>query len=358
MLFSAPFFVASALTLDLNRDSLDQFNRIQWAGFPIVYYQPETRWGFGAAGAINFRWKNQDRHQKPSQLKMAFSFTQEKQILAYLPFSIYTTNEKWWFDGQLAFYKYFYRFYGLGNNTTKDEEEIYRTDFPRLRFKVYRAVGTQWYVGLSYAYDRLQISDLDESGKLITGDIVGSKGGVVSMPGVSLVYDSRDLLFYPSEGWYSRADIQFASKITGSDHEFIKTTLELANYQTTGPKSILATGLFFQSSTGNPPFYQLAMLGGSRWIRSYIDGKYRDEVFMAIQSEFRHKLHPLLGVTIFTGLGDVAGPHSQSFMNKPKWSVGGGLRLTADPENQLHIRLDFSLGRDGTAFYLTVGEAF
>ena len=58
-------------------------------GFPAAYYTPETKWGFGAGGIYNFYIDKNDSISPSSQLQLAASYTQRKQVLIYLPFNIY-----------------------------------------------------------------------------------------------------------------------------------------------------------------------------------------------------------------------------------------------------------------------------
>ena len=52
---------------------------------PAIFYTPETRLGGGTATIFSFRFRDQSDAIKPSQLQLGLAYTQEKQILAYLP---------------------------------------------------------------------------------------------------------------------------------------------------------------------------------------------------------------------------------------------------------------------------------
>lgn len=139
----------------------DTLKKYTWAAFPIVFYQPETNWAFGLAGAINFRWKNQEESMKPSQVQMLFGYTLEKQIIAYLPFSLYSNRENWWVKGEVGYYRYFYRFYDLGNQTLNEQRENYRADFPEFRLNLYRLLGGNFYMGVGLGFDKMKRSMTD-----------------------------------------------------------------------------------------------------------------------------------------------------------------------------------------------------
>ncbi|NNE54561.1 MAG: hypothetical protein HKN32_00975, partial [Flavobacteriales bacterium] len=69
---------------------------------PIAFYLPETRWGFGAAGIINFNIQPQDTIAPPSQIQLGGAYTQEKQILAYLNYNLFWDQRKWNVSGELG----------------------------------------------------------------------------------------------------------------------------------------------------------------------------------------------------------------------------------------------------------------
>ena len=336
----------------------DTVKKYTWAAFPIVFYQPETNWAFGFAGAINFRWKNQEESMKPSQVQMLFGYSLEKQVIAFLPFSLYSNTEKWWVKGEMGYYRYFYRFYGLGNQTLKENREDYRADFPQFRLNVYRLLGGNFYLGAGFGYDQMNISDLDSEGVLYRENITGYAGGRVLRGGIRAVYDSRDYIFYPAEGIYLNASIDHANSHVLSDYTFSKIHLEGVKYSRINSNTIWVNGVFFEGSTSETPFYEMALLGGPKWMRGYYEGRFRDLYSLGYQSEIRYKINRLFGLVAFAGLGNVFGDNSTSYLDSPKWTAGGGVRVQIDKKNMLNIRLDFALGKNTSGFYLTVGEAF
>lgn len=347
--------LSATATVQYEEDTLKKYT---WAAFPIVFYQPETNWAFGLVGAINFRWKNQEESMKPSQIQMLFGYTLEKQIIAYLPFSLYSNRENWWVKGEMGYYRYFYRFYDLGNQTLNEQRENYRADFPEFRLSVYRLLGGNFYLGVGLGFDQMKISDLDSEGVLIDENITGYTGGQVFRWGINVVYDSRDYIFYPSEGIYLNASIDHSNTNLWSDYTFSKFKLEGVKYNQLNSHIIWVNGVFFEGSTSQTPFYEMALLGGPKWMRGYYEGRFRDLYSLGYQSEVRFKVYKRFGMVAFGGLGNVFGEYSTSYFDGLKWTAGAGLRVQIDRKNQLNVRLDYALGKNTSGFYLTVGEAF
>ena len=59
-------------------------------GYPLVFYTPETKLGFGLAGAFNFKaGPKSDTLLNDSQILTGSAYTLEKQLLLYLPWKIF-----------------------------------------------------------------------------------------------------------------------------------------------------------------------------------------------------------------------------------------------------------------------------
>ena len=63
---------------------------------------------------------------------------------------------------------------------------------------------------------------------------------------------------------------------------------------------------------GQTPFYRLPALGGQNMLRGYYEGRYRDELYLASQVEYRTRLWRRIGAVAFAALGDV-GPNLRDF---------------------------------------------
>jgi len=83
----------------------------QLVAYPVVYFLPETRWGFGFAGLYNFRFKGEPPASNPSLIQFTASYTQRKQILLTIPVELYWNNNTWKLKGEFSYFRYLYNFY-------------------------------------------------------------------------------------------------------------------------------------------------------------------------------------------------------------------------------------------------------
>lgn len=333
--------------------------RYSLIGLPIVFFTPETDWAFGGLGVFSFRFKNETLESRPSQLQLGLSYTLNKQVLIYLPYQLFFKQEKYKVYGELGYYRYNYFFYGIGHQAKETDEEIYDVNYPRLRLNALYLIRHNTYIGLRYAMDNFTDLKTKEGGILASKDITGKQGGLVSGLGLVANYDSRDNIFYASKGMYVETVLYWNSPSLGSDFDYTKWTIDVSKFWTTSWKHIIAVQAYTEFTGGDAPFNQLALLGGNKRMRGFIEGRYRDNHYMTIQTEYRFPLFWRLGGVIFGTYGGVSDTFSNLNLGDFQYSYGAGLRILLDKKEHINVRVDYGITKDGNGnVYLTVGEAF
>ena len=102
----------------------------------------------------------------------------------------------------------------------------------------------------------------------------------------------------------------------------------------------------------------MALLGGTKRMRGYYEGRYRDNNAVLLQTESRFTVWKRFGVVGFYNFGGIASTISTFKLNEFKHTGGMGLRWMIDPERKVNLRVDSGYSEDGLAFYVTFGEAF
>jgi hypothetical protein len=93
---------------------------------PLIYYSPDTRWGFGGAGAYVFHLKDKkdtSDFTRASYVRFLADYTMNKQTDVWADWSIFTRQERYYFKGELRFRNFPDKFYGIGNNTPASNKE-------------------------------------------------------------------------------------------------------------------------------------------------------------------------------------------------------------------------------------------
>ena len=292
----------------------------------------------------------------PSAITFGAAYSQNKQLLIYLPFNVFIDRNKYYLFGEAGYYLYSYKFYGLG--THEVPEELYDVDYPRVKLNALVRVAPRLYLGVKYDFEYYNIVGTDSGGVLETGMIPGAKGSTTSGGGPELVYDSRDSVFYPRKGIFGVASFSAYGKGTGADHSFNKWQLDVAAYHRLFADVILALNSYTSIVTGDAPFQQQSILGGNKRGRGYYEGRYIDNNLSILQAELRFPVYRRFGLAVF-GHGAALG-NEQRFLRTDdiKWGYGAGIRFNANRKEHYNARLDFAFGPGTSGIYLTIGEAF
>lgn len=350
------FFADGAFAQILHRDTTVHETRrdssLSFFGVPLAFYTPDTRWGIGVAGIMTFPTR-----PRRSNLTFNASYTQNKQVLIFFPFQWLSNRNKWRFYGEVGWYRYLYRYFGIGNERPNNYEESYTAKYPRIRLSAATRIHPKHLIGLRFFLDGYNIVSASPDGEIDKKLVTGAEGGISSAFGPVWISDSRDNSFYPSTGWLAEFALTAESPLTGSDFKFVRCSLDVARYFPIG-KTVLAVNGIAMFSTGGVPFFQMAQIGGPSRLRGYPLGKFRDKDLLIGQAEIRFPVIWRFKAVVFVGGGTVFGAPGESMKFRP--NGGAGMRVEFDRRQKLHLRVDYGIGegKGNAGIYITIGEAF
>ena len=184
------------------KDSLPKnVNGFKVIALPVVFYTPDTKIGGGVGGLTTFNFKKDSIGARRSSVTVGLVYTQLKQVLVYFPFQLFPKNQKYWFGGEVGYYKYIYNFFGTGNDFSPDYIEKFSATYPRIRFSATKQIKSHLFVGFRFGYEDFTFTKVDSGGILYKKLVVGAMGGRHACLGLQMNYDSRDALFSPTKGW-------------------------------------------------------------------------------------------------------------------------------------------------------------
>ncbi len=354
-LFIALLLIAF-LTLHAQEDTAGRDNSL--VPLPLLFYTPETSLGFGGAIVYNFKFKDEPASSTVSQLQVGFAYTLENQILFYTPYRIYFNNDKYLSYGELGFYKYFYRFYGIGNDIDVDEFSIFEITYPRIRLNFLKEVASNFHIGARYWFDGYNNVDFDsDTNNIADPSITGIDGGIISGIGLVTNYDTRDNIFFPSEGLFIETVLLQNGEFLGSDFNYFNYSIDASKYFNVIKDHVIAVNAYGNFYNGDPPFFQMAFIGGTKKMRGYYEGTYRDKKLMMLQTEYRMPIFWRFGLVAFGGAGVVAPTFKDFDFKNTRFTYGAGMRFRLN-EDKVNLRFDAAFSPETSGFYLTVGEAF
>lgn len=330
---------------------------------PTLGYAPETRFYAGAVALMTFRL-TPHANTRTSNAKVELTLTQNRQVLLESAWQLFLPGQQgsgddWIVPGYAAFQKYPENIYALGPDAPASSEERYDAIRIEVEASPFRRLYKQLYLGPAYRLQAMVDVTPLPGGLLDQGELPGAAGGLSSGLGYRLMWDTRGNVLTPAAGGaYLSLTQLFFGPALASDYRFSRLELDARTYFRTFPRQVLALQGYAQLHTGNPPFRLMGLLGGERIMRGYYYGRYRGRNLLAVQAEYRLPLFWRFGAVAFAGVGDVADRLSTFRLDSLKHSVGGGIRIRVDDEEQIHLRADYAVGRDSSGFYLGFGEAF
>ena len=339
-----------------------QLKKANFSIYPVLGYQPETNFTFGAVSFIVYDKNPQNEaYYRPSTISPYFLYTLNNQMLLAIDFDLYFKNG-YFLDIKPRFYKFPDFFYGIGNSNVIADEEIYTNKFVRLDGRFMKFVNHKLSAGLKFDFQNNKLYDFDEDGKLIHEDISGTEGGLNSGLGPTALLDTRDNILYPASGIFAKFEINFYSSAFGGDFNYTHFVLDFRKYiSVKNEKNILAFQAAANFTSGDDiPFYKLQKVGGNSRLRGIENANlYIDKQSFWMQAEYRRKLFWRFGGVAFAGFGDVAPGLDKFVFNELKYVLGLGGRFQAMKDEKLNVRLDAGIGRGGQyGIYLSIKEAF
>jgi outer membrane protein assembly factor BamA len=340
--------------VEASADSLDKDDLTSTSILPIGFYTPETELGLG--GAVGYFFKKSPE-QRPNNVSGLLFYTTKSQWLFALTSEVYSSGATRHYMAEASFEKFPYSFWGIGNSTTDDMEELYTPKAIGLEFLVERKLYSAWQFGAIYQFWYQRITEMEEGGLLDSGEIVGSTGGYSSGLGIITTWDTRDNIYYSKRGTFVQLQTIYAGPGLGSDFEYTFIDFDARQFiALVGEYSLGLRGVL-RATTGNAPFQAMPGVGGASYLRGYPGDRYIDNTAATLQAEFRTAYFwriSLVGFGCMAAVADRVG----NLQDAPvRYSGGIGARFRLNKEH-FNVRIDMGFGEGTSGFYFVAGEAF
>jgi len=325
--------------------------------FPVIFYSNETRLA-GGGGVQLVKKGYTERHA--SSIGIIAYYTQNKQYSIGANTVIFFERGAYKAGGEIAYYYFPEKFYGIGNNTSKNDEEKYITRSVRFR-PIFQKMffSSNLFIGFNYDYAHFDVLEKEPGKILDRGSITGSEGGLASGIGIYITWDARDNNLYPTSGSYHQLITGFYGPSLGSDFNFNIYLADLRHYLPLFDDHVLAFRGVAGINSGDPPFQMIYFTGSlGAFLRGYTQSRFMDKSVVTFEAEYRLPLVWRFGLVGFAGIGQVAPKISQMSLNQLKPSAGFGIRFALIPEQNVNVRIDMGVGKDDASFNINLMEAF
>lgn len=322
---------------------------------PTIDVTPETSLALGAVALVNARPFEDAR---PLQTEVEATVTLRRQLLLTSAVDLFLPGDAALVALSGAVMRFPESYWGVGPRTPAEAEERYDNRRLDLALEPLWRPWGELYLGPSAAVQSMWGIEPVPGGLLDESGVTGAEGGWSTGLGAAVRWEGRDDRLDPGAGsrfWLLRA-LTFDPAL-GGDFRFTRLEADGRAYLGLGA-SVLALQALARLHGGEPPFRMLALLGGDPTGRGTYTGRYRDQHLLTGQAEVRTPVVGRLGVVAFAGAGAVA-PEVAELVAVP-WrpSLGGGLRVRVEDQDDIDLRLDLAWGGEGLGVYFGFGEAF
>lgn len=361
-----PLWAQKKLIQKLLSNEKDTTRKASFMPIPVLGYAQETGFEFGLGALYSFYMDRKDTTNRSSNFSGTASYSTKKTYNLTLRGDAWTPGNKYHFIGEVKFRKMPFDFFGIGNNTSKLDEDRLVQQQIKIQFDAEKAFVKNAYAGVSLGFENYDFTDKVIGGIYTTSPILYDRaGGSVIYLGVSQSYDTRNSNNYPTKGFFGRVTYQYAPDLYGgSNFTGSQIKVNVRNFWSLAPKVVLGVqGLYHTVQGTQTPFYLLPQLGNDEIMRGYYTGRYRDENLIAAQAEIRYRFMNRFGIVAFAGGGKVFANGNFSLNDlKPNYGVGG--RYFFDTAKGLSVRVDYGVGekkaneKRQSGFYISLAEAF
>ena len=344
--------------------------RYEIAASPIPVINPTIGNGLGGVGMLSVYLNPRDTKSPPSTFMGGLMFTDNGSWAYGFLSQLYLKEDRFRILGAIGDYQLNFDYYGTGNDNGQNDlflplsmDGVFFMIEPKIRF------FKDWYAGPRYLM-------LNSTVKLDRDKLEGEipefplpPDSLVEIPemdlkvqsaalGVRIQRDTRDSQIYPRKGTLLDSNLDFYNSDFGSDRDYRRIEVSFQGFLGFGTKNVLAYRGSICSVSGDAPFYGQCMLGKAEDIRGYSMGRYQDRRMLVGQVEYRRELFWRFGAVGYFGAGQVA--DSFDVLKAENILPGGGIggRITLAKQNHINLRVDYAWGKESTAFYVSMQEAF
>jgi len=327
---------------------------------PVPFRNTQLGWGLMLMGGLIHRF-DADTSIKPSTGVVGGFYTENGSWGVMAMENARVAGDRWRLRLMLAHPEVRYDYYGIGEEAGKAGRSVeIQQNMNMASVAALGRVAKDLYLGPTALFMGATISFRDTAGTGVPPEAAMAKDMQLFAVGVQGETDTRDDDYWPTHGMLGRLKGWFFLDALGGERAFQRYVLFWSWYTPVGgERLVLAANLNASGTGGDAPFWALPAVGfGRGGLRGYTQGRYRDAVMTTEQVELRYHTGGRFGATVFGGFGHVAPAFGDIFDAQALPAGGLGVRYQLTEKYPMHLRFDYSWGRDGSLFYFGVSEAF
>jgi len=334
-------------------NEVDPNKRFDFSIIGGPHYSNDTKLGLGMVASGLYRIDRSDLEMSPSNVSLYGDITTSGAYVIGISGNALFPKMRYRIDADMYFAYRPSRYWGIGYEAGRqDNYTEYDNQVMELKFDFLRKMASNMYMGITTNVKNIRGKHFDDINYL------GEEKDRTTAVGAGLIvsYDSRDFIPNPYKGIYAKVEHIFYPKFIGSTYTFNRTEFTFRYYRQIWKGGVVAfdaQGLF---NYGDVTWNMMSLAGGSRQMRGYYTGRYRDKNFIQSQVELRQHIYGRSGAVVWAGAGNVFPKFSDFEWDRTLPTFGIGYRW--EFKKRVNVRLDYGFGKGESAFYFNINEAF
>ena len=314
-------------------------------------YANDSRFSLGVAGVAQYRLNGCDTIQ-PSNATITGNITTAGFWKLGVEGTMFFPEESKRFNYDMEVEYAPRDFWGIGyERGNSDRHTKLHQHSYKVKGEFLFRLAEDFYVGPMLQWDYASSGAIEDEELLDGQDHVVRNYGF----GITMQYDSRDLMTNAYSGVYVYLNQIFRPKFLWNRYAYSTTNLEACYYHRAWRGAVIAGQVTALFNLGNPSWAMMALMGNSENMRGYYKGRYRDKHMTTAQVEVRQYIWRRFGAVVWGGAGSVF-HDSDSFRH---WLPNYGVGLRWEFRRRVNVRLDYGFGKKGqSGFMFNINEAF
>lgn len=206
--------------------------------------------------------------------------------------------------------------------------------------RIGRPIGDYWRVEVAPKMETILIQSTSDGTPVTSKTVSGTDRDALNSLTLAAVYDTRDVVMKPHNGWYDRFSTEKAGGLFGGDLNYSRYIGSLSYFIPAGDLQTYSLRLQGGTVVGTVPVTELFYVGGVNTIRGYPDLFFSGTNMVVASAEYQFPLFSPVDGAIFVDTGTAySGAQASTFHT----SYGIGIRFDT-PLGA--IRLDYGFPLD------------
>ncbi len=346
-------------------------NKSKFTPFIAPSLNPEVGVMLTAGGLFSFSLERLNTKLQRSSLPFSIGYSTNGSLNASFRPAIFTRGDFYRISGDIWIKFMPDNYWGVGFDKARhpskpDSTTAYHRDWTQVYIKVTRKIVENIYAGLLMDFNKTKAKELNEH--MMEDPDVEQDGTYVPNRGFGMVfqYDTRDMSTNAYKGVFLEFAPAFYGKFLGGQHVYQVISLDYRQYKTISrPGSTLAWQTKMRYGLNDIPWPEMSMIGTPMDLRGYRWGRYRDKTMLFGIVEYRYmfmRKRPRKDGNMMSRFGFVTwlatGTVAPSVREMTQWLPNAGLGIRFEVQHRMNARIDFGIGNDSHAFYISFNEAF